>query len=97
MEKINKLLEALRNEAETTRKVTAYMRKEGVEELANKVREESTILNQLGVKENKEVRDKFYNLQVEFRKTLSKEQLDMYNDLEAYSNLLSLAGRNGSK
>lgn len=97
MEKLKKLLEAVKCQAKLNRQVDEFARDLKVDEAADKVREEFIVLHQLSVAEIKEVRKEFVELQKKFRECLNDEQRAMYDDLEALGLIISTSGQQETK
>lgn len=97
MEKLAKLLEAVKAQAKINRKVDEFARSEKAEEAAERVREEFVVLHQLSLTEIKEVRKEFVELQKKFRDCLSDAQKAMYDDLEALGLIISTSGQQEAK
>lgn len=97
MEKLNKLLEAVKKQANLNRQVDEFARGLKVDEAADRVREEFIVLHQLSVAEIKEVRKDFVELQKKFRDCLNDEQRAMYDDLEALGLIISSSGQQETK
>ena len=97
MEKLAKLLEAVKQQASLNRKVDEFARGLKVDEAADRVREEFVVLHQLTVAEIKDVRKEFVELQKKFRDCLSETQRDMYDDLEALGLIISTSGQQEAK
>lgn len=97
MEKLAKLLEAVKQQANLNRKVDEFARELKVDEAADRVREEFIVLHQLSVAEIKAVRKEFVELQKQFRDCLSEAQRAMYDDLEALGLIISTSGQQEAK
>ena len=97
MEKLNKLLEAVKKQANLNRQVDEFARGLKVDEAADRVREEFIVLHQLSVAEIKEIRKDFVELQKKFRDCLNDEQCAMYDDLEALGLIISSSGQQETK
>ena len=97
MEKLAKLLEAVKQQASLNRKVDEFARGLKVDEAADRVREEFVVLHQLTVAEIKDVRKEFVELQKKFRDCLTQTQRDMYDDLEALGLIISTSGQQEAK
>lgn len=97
MEKLAKLLEAVKQQASLNRKVDEFARGLKVDEAADRVREEFVVLHQLTVAEIKDVRKEFVELQKKFRDCLSETQRDMYDELEALGLIISSSGQQEAK
>ena len=97
MEKLAKLLEAVKQQASLNRKVDEFARGLNVDEAADRVREEFVVLHQLTVAEIKDVRKEFVELQKKFRDCLSETQSAMYDELEALGLIISSSGQQEAK
>ena len=97
MEKLAKLLEAVKQQASLNRKVDEFARGLKVDEAADRVREEFVVLHQLTVAEIKDVRKEFVELQKKFRDCLTQTQRDMYDELEALGLIISSSGQQEAK
>lgn len=97
MEKLAKLLEAVKQQANLNRKVDEFARGLKVDEAADRVREEFVVLHQLTVAEIKGVRKEFVELQKKFRDCLTQTQRDMYDELEALGLIISSSGQQEAK
>lgn len=97
MEKLAKLLQAVKQQANLNRKVDEFARGLKVDEAADRVREEFVVLHQLTVAEIKDVRKEFVELQKKFRDCLSEQQRAMYDDLEALGLIISTSGQQETK
>lgn len=97
MEKLAKLLEAVKQQANLNRKVDEFARGLKVDEAADRVREEFVVLHQLSVGEIKAVRKEFVELQKKFRDCLTETQRAMYDELEALGLIISTSGQQEAK
>ena len=90
MEKLQNLINAIITQNTIQHDIEKYAKEKKVEEIADKVREESIILNQLTVKERKLIRDEFYSLNETFKNSLTADQKKIYEKIEALGVIFQL-------